>query len=54
MFNIRIAHHMYSNEYLPFVVFHADCYGALLLQRAIIMTPFGCNALQGALNWILE
>ena len=54
MFNVRIARRGYSNENLPFVVFHVGCYDALLLQRAIIMTPFVCNALQRALNWDLE
>ncbi len=54
MFNVRIAYRRYSNEYLPFVVFRAGCYGTLLLQRAIIMMPFVCNALQRAFNWNLE
>ncbi len=36
------------------VVFRAGCYAVLLQQRAIIMTPFVCNALQGALNWNLK
>ncbi len=54
MFSGRIAHHEHSNKYLPFVVFRAGCYGAMLLQRAIIMTPFGCNALQRALNWNIK
>ncbi len=51
MFTVRIAHREYSYEYLPFVVFRTGCHGALLLQNAIIMTPFFCNPLQVALNW---
>ncbi len=40
--NVWIVRHGCSNEYLPFVVFCAGCYGALI--RSIIMTPFACNA----------
>ncbi len=50
MFSNRIACRGHSNKYLPFVVFCAGCYGALLLQHAIIMTRFSCNALQETLN----
>ncbi len=44
MFNDRMMRRGYSIEYLPFVVFGPGCYDALLLQCAIIMTPFVCNA----------
>ena len=54
MFNVRIARRGYINEYLLFVVFRAGCYGALLLQRAIIMTPFIYNAPQRALKWNIK
>ncbi len=54
MFSNRIACRGHSNKYLHFIVFRAGCYGALLLQRAIIMMPFGCNALQETLNWNIK
>ncbi len=33
LLKVTIAHRGHSNKYLPFVVFHAGCYGTLLLQK---------------------